>query len=185
VWTAKTQVEGSQPFQAKTDIHLASLDIIMAVAFDFPEAETSLAKQLAFLKSRQQQDPQVHAEERSLAAETFLSPELHACVYLTQSIGVAFQSAFPRLAHWLYLQKPESRRAIQKKNHFIHQNIKKSIERLKGTEQGQTKQRCAVDQVLLREMASATKLGHLPNYYRKEICDEVSPVSRYRLPLLP
>jgi hypothetical protein len=155
---------------------VAALDIIMSVTFDFPQSKTTLVRQIANLKNSGQSD----GEEPQDDMEPFpfqsvaLVPELEACVYLTQSIGVAFQSHFPRLAHWLYLQKQESRRTLRLRKQLISENIEKGIKRLEKHE-GNTKatMKCAVDQILLRERMAAEKNGVRPDFHKPAIYDEV------------
>jgi hypothetical protein len=151
-WTVVSKKENGDPFEADWDIHMASLDIIMAIAFDFPQSKTTV--------SRQMRNTRVRPHE-----------ELQACIYLTQSIGVPFQSFVPRIAHWLFLQRPESRKAIRSKNQLIRRNINKAVSRLQSNE----KPICAVDHLISREIENAAKLGVPTNFHRSEIYDEVSP----------
>ena len=111
-WGLKAERAGGRPFQADVDIHVAALDIIMAVAFDFSLQDTTILRHVNELKK----DVQRHLESEKSQDEPVeffqvrSSPELEACTYLTHSIGVGFQSPVPRLAHWWYLQSKQTQK---------------------------------------------------------------------------
>lgn len=176
LWDVKTQKGNGRPFQADRDIYNLALDIIVSAAFDFPLSRCTIVKQIAHLKT----SPEVKSTHSQDAMEPFpfeavsLDPELQACIYLTESIGVSFQSVFPRLAHWLYLKKPRSKRAMRLKEQLIATNIEKAIKRLEEQGEGrETNLRCAVDQLLLREKTIAEKQGLQPNFHKRAIYDEL------------
>lgn len=177
LWNIKTQKGGGRPFKADKDIYHLALDIIVSAAFDFPLSRTTIVKQIAHERNclpavgTQSQDKMKPFSFTNVT----MDPELGACVYLTQSIGVSFQSVFPRLAHWLYLRKAESKRALRLKEHLIEENIENSIKRLeRQREDNELRLTCAVDQLLLRERTMAEKQGRRPNFHKRAIYDEVS-----------
>lgn len=174
-WTIKTRYGNGRPFAAGLDIFMAALDITMAVVFDFPQSNTMLEKQVADLKSHSQTDTTGPQDKPFPFSSLPLDPELEACIYLINSIGVAFQSPLPSVTNWLYLQKPSSRRALRLKKELIRQNIDRGLKRLEKqkTEKTEKKLRCAVDQILLREMEAARKHQFQPNFHRNAIYDEV------------
>jgi len=175
LWTIKANKAGGRPFPANQDLHVTALDIIMAATFDFPQSDTSLSKQIAHIEMHQRADSSVTPEPFQFS-RVELEPELEAWVYLTQSFDVPFKSRFPYLSHWLYLQRPRSRKALQLRQIVTERNIEQSIKRLE--KQGNEKKlRCAVDKILLREQAHAKKHGLQPSFYKPAIYDEVSPAT--------
>ncbi|KAK1758058.1 cytochrome P450 [Echria macrotheca] len=173
LWTTKARKADLRPFAADKDLHVAALDIIMAATFDFPQSHTSLAKQVAHIQKHRPADGSIDPQgEPFLFSHADLDPELEAWVYLTQSFSVPFQSPFPYLSHWLYLQTPRSRRALQLRRAVTERNIEQSIKRLEDPS-CKKKLRCAVDQILLREQAYAKKHGIQPNFFKGEIFDEL------------
>jgi len=100
--------------------------------------------------------------------------DVEACVYLTESINVGFQSPLPRIAHWLYLQTPTSRRHTRLKRGLIRRKVEEAVARL-GSRQDEDRQLIAgVDNILLREKDLAEKRGSTPDFYSEAIHDEVS-----------
>lgn len=171
LWTLKTQYANGRPFKVDWDIHMAALDIIMTVAFDYAQSDTMIVKQIQSLQNHPPSNDD-SKDEPFPFQDVPLGPELHALVFLTESIGVAFQSTIPRLAHWLYLQKSEAQKAFRTRKQFIKGNIEQSIKRLEDRERNR-RLRCAVDQMLLREKASAEKSGVQPDFHKPAIYDEV------------
>lgn len=169
---------------------MVSLDIIMSVAFEVAQGDSTLAKQVANWKTESTPTPRLTAEkleEPCPFPSAELDPEWQACVYLTESIAVAFRARQPRIAHWLYLQRPHSRRMLRLKDRLIARNIEAGKKRLEEYRKchAQPKEtpnfkhmklKCAVDQILLREMAAAEKLRVQPNFHKRAIYDEVSIV---------
>lgn len=152
-----------------------SLDIIVAVTFDFPGSQSTVAKQVAHINSNADvgADDDAEATNDPVAFSGVpLAAELEALVYLTESIGVAMQSPVPRLAHSWYLRKASSRRALRLKNELIRRNIDQALARL-AKQGGQEQLRCAVDQILLREKAMAQSRHIQPDFHKRAIYDEL------------
>jgi cytochrome P450 len=176
LWELKIQRGNGRPFKADLDMYHLALDIVVSAAFDFPRSKSTIVKQTAHLKALpQERVTSAKHPSTSISFEVLpLEPELQACVYLTESIGVSFQSVFPRFAHWLYLRKPQSRKATRLKEHFIERNINQAIERLGNKEENTAhKMRCAVDQLLLREKSLAEKERRKPDFHKRAIYDEL------------
>ena len=177
LWKIKTRLGNGRPFKAHSDIHSATLDIMMAVTFDYPQSDTMVGRHIAHLKTQSQADSTVSQDKPVSFSEAPLGPELDALIYLTESIGVGFQSILPRIANWIYLQRFRSKRALRVKKELIRRNIENSLKRLTqgGTgEEPKKKLRCAVDQILLREIEGARKSGVRPNFHKSAIYDEAS-----------
>ena len=80
----------------------------------------------------------------------------------------------PKLHAIVVRQFPSMRRARAIKNKVIADELQKSVERLQGQQNAVT--RCAIDDVLRRELAIAKKEGRAPRYHTKAMFDEVIPI---------
>jgi hypothetical protein len=104
-----------------------------------------------------------------------LHEELQACVDVVDSLAVALRSPTPVMSHFIHRLKPKMRRALKLKDQLLERNIALSVKRLEeGSQSGEKRSICAVDQILLREKAGAKKAGMEPHYNRPTIKDEVS-----------
>jgi len=179
LWSLKTNLGKGHPFRADQDIYKLTLDFTIAVLLDFPSHETMLVKQIAHLKSLKQTQNdealELKADEPATFEDLPLEPELEACVYFSESIGLSFESAFPRLANWMYLRKKESRRRLALKNGLISRNINAARQRIESQDTSHPfeQKRRGVDQILLREKEAAVKEDRKPDFHKKVIYDEV------------
>lgn len=175
LWTMKNEYGHGRPFRADDDLHLAGLDIMMAVTFDYPQSDTMIVKQIEHLKGHNATDTAMSKDEPVFFPRAPFGPEQEALVYLIHSIAVGFQSVVPRFAHWLYLQKPQSRKAVRVQRELIRRNIDKSAQRIAQYGIKDKKRlKCAVDQILLREIEAADRHGVRPNLHKSAIYDEVA-----------
>ena len=175
LWSLKTRYADGAPFRADLDVFMVALDITMALVFGFPREKSMVTKQIADIKIHSQQTSS-HQQGGTFSFSSLpLDPELEACVYLINSIGIAFQSPLPSVTNWLYLHKPRSRRALSLKRRLIEESIRRGLERTEGQDAAEKmKPRCAVDQVLLREIDGARRCGVKPDFHKRAIYDEVS-----------
>ncbi|KAK0701274.1 cytochrome P450 [Lasiosphaeris hirsuta] len=177
LWSAKAESAVGRPFHTALDLYFMALDITMAITFDFPQSDTIIPKQLVAVQSTTTSHAATPEPEDGQELEPVifpsapLDPELQALVFLTESINVAFQSPLPYPALWLYLQKPSSRRALRLKEQLIRRNIERALARIEVPDTRE-KLRCAVDQILLREMATAESRGAQPDFHKGAIYDE-------------
>jgi hypothetical protein len=175
LWSLKTRYADGAPFRADLDVFMVALDITMAVVFDFPRENSMVTKQIADIKIHSQQTSN-HGQGGAISFSSLpLDPELDACVYLINSIGIAFQSPLPSVTNWLYLHKPRSRRALTLKRRLIEESIRRGLKRTESQSPAEEmKPMCAVDQVLLREIDGARRGGVKPDFHKRAIYDEVS-----------
>jgi hypothetical protein len=175
LWALKVQDGNGRPFDVSKDLDVASLDIAMSVAFDVPRCNSTLARQVASWNSNGPTNSSCNPEEPISFPSAELDPEWHAFVWLSESIAVAFRARMPRLSHWLYLQKRHAKKMLHLKNQMIARNINSGVERLQGYREHLT-QKCAVDEILQREMTAAEKMGVQPDFHKPTIYDEVGHI---------
>jgi hypothetical protein len=183
LWTLKIELGGGRPFSAARDFYKVILDVFMSVTFDRQSPSTLIKTQTAHLQ--QHFDREKFRGEPGNPEEPFpfdelpLPPDLEAIVYLVESINVGFQSPVPRLAHWLYLQKPYSRCQTRLRRGLIEQKISESVARLEETKGHEPALLAGLDALLLREKAFAERVGIPSDPYGEVIQDEVSGVWSY------
>lgn len=183
LWKLKTQLGNGRPFEAYADLYSLTLDLMMAIAFEFQRADCMTTKRINELNLLDAKSFAHGGQEKPVQfPPVALTEELGALVYLSESIGVGFQSIIPRIATWFYLTfRRASRQALAARRRLINRNIENSLKRLEAQKTDEKKKlRCAVDQVLLREMAIADKAGREPDFHKGAIYDEVRPLSNLR-----
>lgn len=182
LWELKSLKSNGRPFKVDRDLHQSALDTIVSVAFEFPSNRMTIKNQIKKIESTPYSED-LRAEDEAEPysfSDVSPDPQLEACIYLTESIGVPFQSIFPRLAHWIYLQKKDSKHAFALKEQLIRENIDRSVARIQNTPSGEKYTlKCAVDGIVLREKSTAEKNNLSPDYHKREIYDEVSTLQSH------
>lgn len=98
-------------------------------------------------------------------------PAFQAIRTITDSTEVAMKSPFPVFAHWLLRQKPSMKRAMKAKNDYFAGELAKAERRF--TEGKNSEVRCAMDDIMKREIGLAKKENRKPVYNTPELYDEV------------
>jgi len=93
---------------------------------------------------------------------------------LTESLELSIKSPVPRTAHWFLRKLPYMRKAHAYKENMIATELDKAKKRFSEGSLEKQVTRCAMDDVLRRELAAAKKEDREPNYKTRAIFDEVS-----------
>jgi hypothetical protein len=172
LWTEKSGRADGHPFSASHDIYNAALDAIVSVAFGPDVCKSTTSTQIEFLSSLPSSFIKI-SENRNDAVEfpqALNPPELDAILTLTESLEPTIKSPVPRLHHWFLRQMPYMRKARALKECLINGQIEKATKRFA---KGDLERRCALDDVMHREMTAANKAGRAPVYTTRPISDEV------------
>ena len=102
-----------------------------------------------------------------------LPKSMDAVVLLTESIGVAVRTPFPIFTHWLHRQRPSMRNAKAVKDKFITGEVEKTRHRFMGKADLNKDVRCAMDDILRREILMSEKEGRQPEFHSRGMYDEV------------
>ena len=169
LWKRK-QSKG-QPFSARRDLYITTLDMISSVAFGMDNASGGLARELAHLENVDHPDQSERGPAQFRQAPS--DPRTEALLDMSKMISIAQGSPFPRLAQWLALLCSPThvyaywcRRSLWKHqtamsiHHFTSESEKPTV-------------KSALDLLLLREKTAAERIGRNPDYYSPAIRDEV------------
>jgi hypothetical protein len=181
LWQTKSDLAKGHPFADDEDIFHGALDVMFAAVFGLPSDASTLHAERQGLLSSGSTGIQLSSDLDKPAAfpHSPRSPVFDAILTLTESFEVASKSPAPRLTHWALRQLPYMRKAKNAKDDYIISELKKGIQRL---EAGEKAARCALDDMLQRELALAEKECRPPNYINRAMIDEVSTdVARVQL----
>ncbi|KAL7904529.1 cytochrome P450 [Trichoderma velutinum] len=170
LWDVKTYMSQGKPFRADRDIYLATLDIICTVAFGPGMLQSALQEEILHIKSdhpRLSHDPMESVYFSPAAA----IPELESLLNATKMISVAQASIFPGLSQFLALLNPKNGLAYLNRKLFIRRQIESRLKEMDCA--GSSECKCALDQLLRREINDANKAERLPNFYSATIRDEI------------
>lgn len=172
LWVSRTKAADGRPFSATDDIYDAAVDIINAVAFGLDDSMSILKAQLDNLTTLSNTEFPVNANGSVEFPRVPYKSEIEAVRIVTEHVGEQFKTFFPVFNHYYdLLTHPTLSKSIVQKNKLIHDEIEKSLVRLRN---GEDETRSAMDHILQREMRAATKDGRKPEFHSMKIYDEVS-----------
>lgn len=172
LWELKMHAGQGRPFAAFQDIGEATVDIILAVSFGFDDTRSITRRHVQSLSTKAMPQIADDAKEPVEFARPSLSPDINALVTVNQSLHVGITSPIPRLHHWV-LKKTKWRRAFQRKEEILTEEIDKAAKRLADSDDGDLHSKSAMDHMILREMAAARKAGRKPVFNTPSMRDEV------------
>ncbi|KAL7904335.1 cytochrome P450 [Trichoderma velutinum] len=170
LWAVKAYISQGNPFRADRDIYLAALDIICTVAFGPGNLQSALQKEMLHVKSDQPKLSRDPMEPVSFSPAPAI-PELESLLNATKMISVAQSSMFPGVSQFLALLNPKNELAYLNRKLFIQRQIESRLKEMDCA--GSSECKCALDQLLRREMNDASKAKRLPNFYSGTIRDEI------------
>jgi hypothetical protein len=175
LWHNKLQLAKGRPFNAEHDIHYCALDAIFDAAFGTEDSQEILRAELTYLEDLQEKACSL-AEDGSITIKTPPAPEIaHAIMMLDESTEYALQSMMPNLA-WSSLRwVPWWAKAWKKKEDLLRSSIEKARNRIERKTTQEYQQRCALDNMVSRELGLAQKAGRIPEFHSRAFYDEVRP----------
>ncbi|KAH8891499.1 cytochrome P450 [Thozetella sp. PMI_491] len=171
LWRMKSQICKGQAFDVGTDIHKYGLDNIMAIAFGVDPSKASLQRDLDYLEENAYSASSEEGDAR--LPQLGISPELQAMLTLTRSAGVVARNPLIALFCSLYCRMSPMKEALATKEKFISTELDNAVQRLRDGELVADSAKSALDQMILRETAAATKEGRAPHYYSRSMYDEL------------
>ncbi|GAW17744.1 hypothetical protein ANO14919_072100 [Xylariales sp. No.14919] len=171
LWSLKSELGGSQPFNARRDIFDAAIDIINAVAFGLEDDQSTVKNQINSLLSKPGFRPTPNADGSVTFPELPTLPNIAAIEEIGLHLGEQFKAPFPKTAHrWQMWTSPTLAKSYARKDQFLYDEIDKAVIRLRKGESGT---RSAMDHILQREMNAAEKAGREPVFHSPRIHDEL------------
>ncbi|KAI1268608.1 cytochrome P450 [Xylariaceae sp. FL1019] len=175
VWAEKARLAKGHPFSAADDLYTAALDAIWAVTFPFDPKDSVINAQLNLLASTNSVDDVLSSniDEPATFPEAHMPSTQKSILTLTESLAVMVTSPFPKLTHWLFRQLPYMKRARTVKEEMIRSELEKASARFESDSTEERSARCAMVDILYRELATAKKEKRPPVYNTRAIYDEL------------
>ena len=179
LWEQKARLAQAHPISAHGDMHRLALDAIWSIVFGADYENSTIHAQLELYSSINQVDVPKSPDAVAHLPEAAYRTVVNAVLTITGSAEVSLKSPVPRISHWIWRQSRVAKNAFKVKDDFIRAEVEKSLERLDTKKGDITKERdvdgvkCAIDDVLRREMALAQKEDRAPLFNSRGIHDEV------------
>ncbi|KAJ5774111.1 cytochrome P450 [Penicillium paradoxum] len=175
LWTEKSRLANGRPFSASDDVYKAALDAIWAVTFPYDTKDSVINARRQLLPSASSTSTALFTtnDEPVDFPEPAINAGQNSVLTLTESLESIMMSPMPRLAFWLLSKLPYMRKAIAAKESMIATELERAKVRFAGTAKEDQVARCAMDDILRRELVAAEKENREPAYSTRTIFDEL------------
>lgn len=174
LWSLKARSAQNRPFDAFQDIFDIMLDSISAITFGLNVNESITATRIEFMNKSTTSRPEIDAQGSAKFQVPPKPATYEALDKMIYALHDIMRSPVPGLYFWFMKRMPSYSKAYAIKEALIHDELEKGIAR---ANQGDTTERCALDNILLREVRAAKKEGRSASYHTRSIYDEVSSLS--------
>ncbi|SCV57307.1 related to TRI13-cytochrome P450 [Fusarium fujikuroi] len=176
LWHEKCLHAAEHPFDGKTDLKRATLDVITAVSFGLADENSATRRQLDDMLARSTAGVTFTQPDKKIVAFPVhpLTEELDATLTIVESSAVGFSSPIPRFHYWVISHFPYLRNAARVREEWTRREINKAVEAIsKDGSDNEWATRSALEFMVLREVAAAQKAQRLPRFHRRRIYDEL------------
>lgn len=175
VWQEKERLAQGHAFQAPSDVYHAALDAVWSLVFGADISNSTTKSALRSLSSIQNVDLPSNLDKEVVIPETPLPAGMAAVVSLVDTLAISVTSPMPVLTHWVIRQLPQYRRNHRIRDNFIRDEVEKTRLRFEGKAEKDLEVRCAMDDIMRRELIACEKEGREPMYHSRAMYDEVRP----------
>jgi hypothetical protein len=172
LWELKSKLSEGHPFRADEDVYRGALDVLWASMFGLDSSSGTIRAQIQACSTAKKLNLS-NMDEEFKFPQAPNPPAIQAVLTLTHSILAYMKSPVPRLTHWMLRQTPSIRNAKTIKDNFIRDQMDKTIQRFKGATEKHREVRCAMDDILTREISLSEKEGKKPSFHSRAMYDEV------------
>jgi hypothetical protein len=181
LWEEKSRLAQDHPFEASGDVYRAALDAVWAAVFGADPSNSSIQAQLQLCSSRKSlQLPSSLDKEVEFPYAPYPAA-IQSIITLTDSLETSMKSPVPVIAHWLLRKMPSMRNAKAIKDKFIKEEVEKTKNRFQGKQENDREVRCAMDDILRREMLLSEKENRAPMFHSRAMYDEVLQNSLFKI----
>jgi cytochrome P450 len=173
LWEEKSRLAKGRPFLASDDVRRAALDAVWASVFGTDPSNSTIRVQLQRCSSMKTLNLPSNADEVADFPGAPNPPAIQAIETLTDSLETSIKSPLPVIAHWFLRKMPSMRNAYAVKENFIKEEVERTKNRFMAKEGKDREVRCAMDDILRREMLLSKKEGRVPMFHSRAMYDEI------------
>ncbi|KAL5323528.1 hypothetical protein ACEPPN_008066 [Leptodophora sp. 'Broadleaf-Isolate-01'] len=173
VWEEKSRIAQGHPFEAPNDVYRAALDAVWFLVFGADISNSTTKATLRGLSSIQNLELPINTDTEAKIPDAPLPESMAAVVHLTETLETSVKSPIPVLVHWVIRQLPSYRKATAIKDNFIRDEVEKTRIRFEGRSEKDLDVRCAMDDIMRRELSACEKEGRAPMFHSRAMYDEI------------
>lgn len=173
LWEEKSRLAQDRPFEASVDVFRTALDAAWAAVFGDDPSNSTTRAQLQLCSSTKSLQLSGSLDDEAKFPDAPNPAAKQAIITLTESLETSIKSPFPVIAHWLLRKTSSMRKAKAIKDDFIREEVEKTKNRFTGRQENEREVKCAMDDILRREMLSSEKENRAPMFHSRAMYDEV------------
>ncbi|KAH8589830.1 cytochrome P450 [Bisporella sp. PMI_857] len=173
LWEQKSRLAQGYPFAAAQDVHRVALDAIWTIVFGTDPSNSTTEAQLELYLPIEKVNLPSHENAEAVLPYAPYPAAIQSVLTLTQSVETSLKSPVPKLAHLALRQTSTMKNAYRVKEKFIKEEIEKALDRFKKKSEKENDVRCAVDDILRREILLAEKEKRATALHSRGIYDEI------------
>ncbi|KAL2072117.1 hypothetical protein VTL71DRAFT_11460 [Oculimacula yallundae] len=173
VWEQKSRLAQGRPFEAPNDIFRSTLDAVWSLVFNADSSNSTTNATLRKLSTIKSLELPISEDAEAVIPETPLPDSMAAVVYIVSTLELTVTSPIPVLLHWCIRKLPRWRKAFKTKEHFLRKEVEKTRIRFDGKNEKDMEVRCAMDEIMRRELSTCEKEGREPMFHSRAMYDEI------------
>ena len=173
LWEEKSRLAEGHPFEASEDLYRTALDAVWTAVFGADPSNSITVAQHRICASMSSVQLPSSIDQVAEFPTAPNPPAMQSILTLTASLETSLKSPLPGLAHWFLRQTSEMKKALAIKDNFIKAEVEKTKERFEGQHENEREARCALDEVLKRELLLSEKENRAPMFHSRAMYDEV------------
>lgn len=180
LWGEKERLANGHPIPVADDVYRGALDAVWATVFGDDPLNSTTNAQIKICSSLKEVKLPGNIDEAAMVPMAPNPPPTQSVLTLSHSLETSVKSPIPIFAHWVLRQLPYMRRAIKIKDDFIRQEVEKTRQRF-SADKSSKDVRCAMDDIIRREMLLSEKEGREPMLHSRAMYDEVRDIHSHLL----
>jgi hypothetical protein len=173
LWKEKMRLAQGRPFSVVNDIFNSGLEAIWASTFGLGGSVIATLPQIQLLSLLKAIPLPTGFDEPANVPVTPYPPEFAAIMTIVGTANETAKSLFPAMASWFISRTQPFKRALSIKEQIIADLISKTSTHFTTEKKPDLKVTCAMDAILRRELIVAEKQSREPNFYSRDVIDEV------------
>ncbi|KAK0106349.1 hypothetical protein ONS96_003985 [Cadophora gregata f. sp. sojae] len=173
VWQEKARLAQGHAFEAPSDVYHAALDAVWSLVFGADISNSTTKSAFRSLSSMQSLQLPTGINQEVKIPEAPLPTSMAAIVSLVDTLAITITSPHPVFVHWLIRQLPSYRRNAKVRDDLIRDEVEKTRIRFEGKREKDVDVRCAMDDIMRRELSACEKEGRAPMYHSRAMYDEI------------
>ncbi|KIM95817.1 hypothetical protein OIDMADRAFT_45113 [Oidiodendron maius Zn] len=172
LWEKKSMLAKGHPFAAGDDIYRTALDAVWGTVFGVDPSNSIVRAQLQTLSPLERLDVTSDIDKEVDIPDAPYPAVVKSVITLTASLETSLKLPHPAMA-WFLRKTPSMRKAYNVKENCIRHEVEKTMKRFSSSTKDAMEVKCAIDDMLYREILLSAKESRAPMLHSRAMYDEI------------